>query len=71
MFGRVIWYGDIDLPGDGTPKKATLAIPPGSYDSGLIELVFDAADGANAGVILRSVQLEDTNFYPKPAAYGM
>jgi Dolichyl-phosphate-mannose-protein mannosyltransferase len=70
-FGRTVWYGDLDLPGGGTPTTTTVPIPPESFDSGLVELVFESDAAVGAGVVVRGVQLQDTGTYAKPAAYGM
>jgi hypothetical protein len=69
-FGRVIWYGQIDLPGGAESVSRTLPIPPGTYDSGLIELVFESDDPVGAGVVLHGLRLEDTGKYEKTKAFG-
>lgn len=69
-FGRVIPFGEIDLPGGGQSVATTVPIPPGAYDSGLLELVFESDDPVGAGVVLRSLKLEDTGQYEKTKVYG-
>lgn len=57
-------YGTIELPGDDTPVSASLPIPEGSYDSGLLEIVLRSDAAPGAGVELTAMKVVDTNTYP-------
>lgn len=66
LFG-VTWYGD--FPVSERQSSASVAIPAGGFDSGLLELVFQCADAPRAGVVLSSVKIEDQNPYPPPLQF--
>jgi hypothetical protein len=59
-FGRTVWYGEVTTGPEDT--SATLAIPPGGFDSGLMEIVFERVSG-DATVIVSSLRFDDTNTY--------
>jgi hypothetical protein len=60
FFGTSTVYGTVSLTSE--EKTFKLTIPPGGYDSGVEELVFETVDGANAEI--RKIELVDDTVYP-------
>ena len=60
----VTWYGEISVGDHDT--DAPVAIPAGGFDSGLLELVFECPDAADARLFLSSILLEDEGHYGPP-----
>ncbi len=57
LFG-VRWFGDAALEG----AQTAVDIPPGEFDSGIVELVIDCQD-LSANVMLESLKIDDTTVY--------
>jgi hypothetical protein len=63
-FGREVWFGEMDLPGDGKEVTQTFKVPKGELEGGINEFLFDAPGAADSGLVLRGLSLDDTNPYP-------
>ncbi len=59
-----VWFGAMDLPGDGKEVSQTFQVPKGELESGINEFLFDAPGAVDAGVVLRGISMDDTNPYP-------
>jgi hypothetical protein len=60
FFGRTTPYGTISLTADETTYK--LPIPPGGFDSGIVELVFETEGPGTT--LIQWVELADETVYP-------
>jgi len=61
LFGRVE-YGDVAI--GPRMSEASVAIPPGGFDSGILEILFDSDLGAD--VMLEWIKFDDETTYPAP-----
>jgi hypothetical protein len=64
VFGRSVWFGEMDLPGDGKEVSQTFTVPVGELESGMNEFLFDSPGAEANGVVLKDWSLDDTTKYP-------
>lgn len=62
----VTWLGEVPLSATVPEAWPAVRLPPGVFDSGLNELVFDCQPRPCTDVVLQAVQLHDDTVYPPP-----
>jgi hypothetical protein len=58
-FGRVVWYGDVQLEDAKRVMQTELPIPDGGFASGPLELLFDSPDPAAHGLRIDGLRILD------------
>jgi hypothetical protein len=61
------WLGDAPIAGTDVTESLTFKVPPGVFDSGLVELALDLDGPTDGSVVVENVHFDDTT--PYPSAY--
>jgi hypothetical protein len=66
-FGRWLgtkWLGEGEIVGTGSTEPHTFAIPPGVFESGLVELALEVDGPTDGSIVIENIRFDDTADYP-------